>query len=203
MTGRIRHRSPFLLGAALLMLPALSLFAAAQHGDTEAAPKPGLMDPVAPVFVWSIIVFLVVLTILWKTAWGPLLRALDQRVARIRESLEAAQRAREEGARLAADHEKLMARARKEATDIVEEGKRDAHVVKDGIVADARKEAQDIANRAKAEITRAKDNAVHEIHERAVDLSITIAEKLIRRSLSSEDHEDLVKDAIDRYDERN
>ncbi|MEM7165212.1 MAG: F0F1 ATP synthase subunit B [Planctomycetota bacterium] len=181
------------LTIGLTLIPSVA-FAA---GGGEQA---GLMDPNLVTFLASCAIFTVVLIALWKLAWGPLIKALDDRERKIRESLEAADRAAEESKKAAVEHERVLAEARKEATSIVEEGKRDATVVKDGIVADARAEAEAIRSRTLADIERAKNNAVYEIHDRAVELSYAIAEKVIAKSLNKDDHDSLVKETIQRYD---
>lgn len=160
----------------------------------------GLMEPNLAVFVASCVVFVIVLLVLWKAAWGPLLKALDDRESKIREALEKADRAAEESQKAAVEHERILAEARREASAIVEEGKRDATVVKDGIVADARAEAESIRDRTLADIERAKNNAVYEIHDRAVELSYAISEKVIAKELNKADHDALVKETIQRYD---
>lgn len=184
-----------ILTVTLLLLPVAGVFAADEGG------KAGLVDPVLSTFWWAVITFLIVLFLLKKLAWAPLLKALDDRERRIKESLQAADLARAETDRLKEEHEQLMADARKEATAIVEEGKRDATVVKDGIVADAKREAEAMTSRAKAEIERAKDIAVEDIHARAVELSYAITEKLISKSLTADEHKDLVDSTIKNYSE--
>ncbi|MFN0058597.1 MAG: F0F1 ATP synthase subunit B [Planctomycetota bacterium] len=186
------RRTARLVGGALAFLPTLAL--AAEGGD-----QPDLSQPVLPTMAWTVIVFVIVLLILWKKAWGPLLKALDERERKIRESLTAAERAQAEIRRAQEEHEKVLAEARRQATAVVEEGKRDADAVKERIVAEARQASEELKTRALADINRAKDNAVHEIHQRAVQLSMVLTEKLIKKTLKPEDHKALVDEAIDRY----
>ncbi len=150
--------------------------------------------------ITTIVVFLAVLYVLRSKAWGPLIQALDDRERKIRESLEAAERATAESERVAKEHERILSEARKEATAIVEEGKRDAEAVRSRIVSEAQSESETIKDRAIADIQRAKDNAVHDIHMRAVDLSIQISEKLVQKSLSAEEHKGLIDEAIQSYE---
>lgn len=179
-------------------LPALA-FAAAEDDGTHAAGSTGLVQIMASTTLWTVVVFVIVALFLKAKAWGPLIKALDDREQRIRDSLQAADRAREESLRAAAEHERVLAEARKQATAIVEEGKRDAVAVKESIVAEARKESEEVKTRALNEIERAKNNAVYEIHDRAVELSYEIAEKLIAKSLSREEHANMVKQTVDQY----
>jgi F-type H+-transporting ATPase subunit b len=179
--------------ALTLLLPSALLGADAPSGGG------GPMDPVLPTTGWTIGIFVVVMLLLRKLAWGPIVKALDEREEKIRASLEAADRMRAEQEQFQAEQEQILAAARKEANEIVAEGKRDAEAVKEKIVSDARKAAEETQRKAIAEIDRAKDNAVNEIHTRAVDLSVAIAEKLVGRAVSVEDQESLVQQTIEQY----
>ena len=180
---------------AVFAFPAVALAADAEGGADAGA----LTKIVGSTLTWSIIVFTAVLFILKQKAWGPILQALDEREEKIKSSLEAAERALEESAQRQKEHEAVMAEARREATAIVEEGKRDAQVVKDGIVADARREAEELTRRATAEIDRAKNIAADELRKTSIDLSMQIAQAVIAKSLSPQDHEQLIQETIDRY----
>jgi F-type H+-transporting ATPase subunit b len=204
MTHR-RTRLNASAAALALILVALPLLAQEGHGEPEhgAAPEAGLLDPVLSTMVWSVLIFVAVLLILRKFAWGPILKALDERERKISESLEAAERMRADQEKFRAEQEQLFAAARKEATEIVAEGKRDAEAVKEKIVHDARTQAESLKTRAIGEIDRAKDLAVVEIHERAVGLSIAIAEKLLGHAVDAADQEKLVQQTISQYEKRN
>lgn len=151
---------------------------------------------------WSAGIFVFVLLVLWKKAWGPILQALDEREEKIKASLEAAERALEESKERQREHEKVMAEARKEASAIVEEGKRDAQVVKDGIIADARKESEELTRRARAEIERAKNVAIDELHQHTVELAIEAAGRVVKKTLSAQEHEQLIRDTIKEYEQK-
>lgn len=198
MLNSIFHRRSVVIGLFLVFLGE-----AAHAADPASAESPGLTDPVLPTMAWTAGIFFVVLVLLYKLAWGPLLKALDERESKIRDSLEAADRMRAEQVKFQAEQEQVLANARKEANEIVAEGKRDAEAVKEKIVSDAKAGAEDAKSRAITEIDRAKDNAVIEIHQRAVDLSIIIAEKLVGHAVSVEDQERLVQQTIDQYKSNN
>ncbi|MEE8142570.1 MAG: F0F1 ATP synthase subunit B [Planctomycetota bacterium] len=202
MRGIARH-CWFWLVPVMLWIASLGtspLWAAAADDTPGESTALGLTDVLLSTFLWALITFMIVLFILHRKAWSPLLKALDEREKRIQDSLKAAERAAEESKRLAVEHERVMAEARRDASATVEEGKRDAQVVKEGIISDAREASKRIMERAKAEIERAKDIAVDEVHKRAVGLAIQISEKLIRKNLDSEDNERLVQETIDRYE---
>lgn len=187
------------LVSLLLLMSSGYLFASE---EVEGAKK-GLLDPDTETFIYTVVVFLLAFWILQKKAWGPISAALDERENKIRESLEAADRMREEQQAFQAEQEKVLAKARKEASAIVAEGKRDAEVVRDQVVNDAKTQAEEIKTRALSEIDQAKEKAVDEIHTRAVGLSITIAEKLIGHSVNEKDQDRIAKDTISEYEKIN
>ena len=101
-----------------------------------------LLDPHAGLFIWTIITFIVVLLVLKRTVWKPLLGALDERETRIREALEGADRARQEAQASLEEHQKLLAGAEAEARQVIAEARDAAEKVRQGIVEEARAGAQ-------------------------------------------------------------
>jgi F-type H+-transporting ATPase subunit b len=182
-------------GLAALLFPLLpaALMAAEEHGPAE--------KPVIPPTAWGILIFLTVLGILWWKAYPPILAALEKRARLIKESLEAAEKARLAADATAARNEEILEKARVESRAIIEEGKSDALKVKDKIVESARKEADELAQRALREIDLAKDRAVDDLHRQAVELSMEIASKVIRETLRPEDHRRLIDESIRRFQE--
>jgi len=149
----------------------------------------------------AFLIFLVVLTILWKKLFPPIVEALDKRAATIRDSLEAAEKARSEAQNMIAEHEANLDKARAEGRAIVEEAKADAKKVKDGIVKDAQREADEIVDRGKRELELAKQSAVDDLYSSASRLSFDLAEKVIQKSLSANEHQGLIDSCIQQYKE--
>jgi F-type H+-transporting ATPase subunit b len=190
----------------LLALPLLTLtsvlLAAAEEGHAEGNPLINEPDsPVIPSTVWGILVFVTVLAILWKKAFPPITEALDKRARLIRESLEAAERAKKEAEALIAKHEESLEKGRAEARAIIEEGKADALEVKERIVGDAKKESQELVARARREIELAKQEAIEGLHQRAVDLSLDLASRILQKNLKAEDHRELIQTALRKFQE--
>jgi len=159
------------------------------------------VKPVVPPTIWGILIFLTVLLILWRKAFPPITAALEKRAQLIRESLEAAERAKAEAEALIQKHEASLEKARAEARAIIEEGKADALRVKDGIIESAKRESEEIAARARREIELAKRAAVDDLHHQAMQISLDIAAKLIKKNLRPEDHQELIRESIHRYQE--
>jgi F-type H+-transporting ATPase subunit b len=146
--------------------------------------------------LWTLVIFALVLFILGKYAWGPILAALQSREAFIRESLEKAKHEREAAEALLRDYEQRLANARAEATAIVEEGRRDAEAVRLRIEEQARQEGELMIERAKRAIQIATDTATKELYALAARLATEMAGRILGRELTAQDHERLIAEAI-------
>ena len=156
------------------------------------------LDP--GLFFWTIAVFLTLLFLLKKFAWGPLLAALEERQAGIRKSLDDADTAKRELAEVQAKASALIGQARTEADAILSEARTDGARIRQELREGARKEAEAITRNAQQQIQLERDRAVSEIRQQAVELSVMIASKLIRRNLTREDNEALIDDALRQVD---
>jgi F-type H+-transporting ATPase subunit b len=146
--------------------------------------------------LWTLVIFGLVVFVLGKYAWGPLLQQLQTRENFIREALAKADRDRLEAeARLKEYHDKLAA-ARAEATAIVDEGRRDADVLKHRIEDDARHEASQLIERAKREIEIATETATKELYTLSAKLATDIAGRILGREINPRDHERLIDESI-------
>ncbi len=145
--------------------------------------------------IWTLVIFLLVVLVLGKFAWGPILEGLQAREDFIRKSLEEAKADRDAAEARLQEYEAKLADARAEATAIVDEGRRDAEVVKQSIEADAREEAQKTVERSIREINQAKVAAIEEIYNTASSTAVDLAAHVIRKELTPEDHERLIAEA--------
>lgn len=156
------------------------------------------LDP--GLFFWTIAVFLTLLFLLKKFAWGPLLAALEERQAGIRKSLDDADAAKRELAEVQAKASALIGQARTEADTILSEARADGARIRQELREAAQKEAEAISRNAQQQIQLERDRAVAEIRQQAVELSVMIASKLIRRNLTKEDNQALIDDALQQVD---
>lgn len=146
---------------------------------------------------WTLIIFVLVVVVLGKFAWGPLLGALQQREQFIRDALADAKRDREAAEARLAEYTEKLHEARAEASKIVDEGRRDAAVVKGRIEGEAREEAERTIERAKREIELAKSAAIKELYGKTAEMATEIATRVVRREISAADHQKLISEAID------
>ena len=195
-------RRVFELAAALTLL-CLSGAAWASGGGEEGTISPFAGD--VGNILWTLVIFLLVVTVLGKFAWSPMLASLQSREKFIHDSLAEAKKEREEAAKQLARYEAELANARKEASKIAEEGRRDAEALRKKIEAQADEEAKRIIERARSEIDVAKQAAVHDLYSQAGQLATELAGRIIHKELNAADHAALISEAIGQMDlpERN
>lgn len=152
-------------------------------------PDPGL-------FIWTILTFLVLLGLLTKFAWRPLLAALESRQAMIRQSLDDAEQARKDLEQVQHESAAIVDKARVQADAIISDTRSDAAKLREELRQKAQTEAQSIVANAERQIQLERDRALAQIRQEAVDLSVMIASKLIRRNLTRADNEALIDEAL-------
>jgi F-type H+-transporting ATPase subunit b len=155
-----------------------------------------LVQPDPGLFIWTILTFLVLVTLLAKFAWRPLLQALDSRQELIRKSLDAAQQARQELERLQHEAAQIIRQARVEAEAVVAQSRSDAARLREELRQKAKAEADGIVRNAERQIQLETQRALQQIRHEAVDLSVLIASKILRRNLTKEDNEKLIEEAL-------
>ena len=161
-----------------------------------------LVQPDPGLFIWTIITFLVLLALLAKFAWRPLLLALDSRQALIRKALDDARQAKEELERLNLESAQIINRARVEAEAVITQSRSDGDRLREEIRAKARTEADHIVKNAERQIQLETSRALEQIRREAVDLSVMIASKIIQRNLTKEDNERLIDEALKQVEAR-
>jgi len=150
-------------------------------------------------FFWQTIIFVILIFLLKKFAWSPILKAVNDREQGIKEALDSAEAAKKEMQSLQADNEKIMKEARAERDSLLKE----ARDLKNSMISqakdEAKSEAQKIIESANEAILNEKNAAVLDIKKQVASLSIEIAEKLLKEKLSDDNKqmkivEDLIKD---------
>jgi len=147
--------------------------------------------------LWTIILFLVLLWVLSKFAWKPILKGLADREATIKGDLETARREREESGQLLRKYEATVAGVKKEAARIIQEAQETAAQVRADEVAQSKAEARQMLERAKTEITREEESARKRLREEVADLTAQATSKLLGRVITREDHERLIRDSLE------
>ena len=155
-----------------------------------------LVQPDPGLYIWTIATFLVLVGLLAKFAWGPLLAAMAARQDAIRKSLDEARQARQELERLNVESARILAQARTEAEAILSATRSDATQFREELKQQARADAAAIVKNAEKQVELEKTRAIQEIRQEAVNLSVTIASKLLQRNVSKDDNLRLIEDTF-------
>ena len=138
-------------------------------------------------FFWQTLLFILLLFLLKKYAWKPILDALNSREEGIKNALDEAEKARQEMVDLKSDNERIVKEARAERDAML----KDARTMKENMISEAKEEAKSQANKiieqAKVTIENEKLAAITELRNQVAELSIGIAEKIIKDELSEKD----------------
>ena len=147
----------------------------------------GLLEPAVGLIFWTTLTFVILLVLLGKFAWKPILNAIQSREEGFEKALASAESALNDMRELKSNNEKILAEARNERDALIKE----AREAKDAIIAEAKTKAQKDADRimssAREQITNEKNAAVTELKNQVATLSLEIAEKILRSELSSDE----------------
>ena len=147
--------------------------------------------------VWTLVIFLLVIVVLGKFAWGPLLSGLQQREEFIRRSLKEAKEDREAAEARLQEYEERLSGATAEAAEIVDRGKSEGETLRASIEEKARDEADKMVDRARREIELAKQSAIKDLYATSARLATDIAARIVGREIEAEDHERLIRESIE------
>jgi len=155
-----------------------------------------LVQPDPGLFLWTILTFLVLLVLLAKFAWKPLLALLDRREEMIRQSLDDADKAKQELQRLQQESKEILSKARVEAQSILAKSRSQAEKLKGELRQAAKVQADSILRDAEKQIQVETEKAIAVIKNEVVDLSLLVASKLIKKNLSKEDNQSLIEESL-------
>jgi len=175
---------------------ALACLAAQASEGTEAAGGSALVTPTPGLFIWTALTFLILLVVLWKTAWKPLLGAVEGRERGIREAQESARRDREQAAAMLAEQRELVAQARRERAEALGAGQRDAERLKAEILDEARRQKEELLKQADAQVQAGLRQARAELRATTAEAAIAVAEKLLGKNLDDASQRRLVEEHL-------
>jgi len=146
--------------------------------------------------IWTGVVFLVLMAILWKFAWGPIREGLQRREQGIAEQIDQAEQANKEARELLSQYEQKLAGAKEEVREILVRARRDAEQLGQDMLEKARQEAQAERQRALRQIDDATSAALKELAAKGADLALNLAGKIVRAELKPDDHARLIERTI-------
>ena len=197
MTLRPRWTLGGILCAALLVLLVAPALAAGPE-STEAAHEGGGLINVDKSLIVQVVNFLILLIVLHRLLYKPLLAKMEERTAAIKKSLEEAQAARADAARQQEENVGRLRAAHQEAASIREQALKEAADEQRRLVEAARGEAQRLVEAARTQMDADLRRAREELRREVGDLATAVAEKLIRKSLREDDHRRIIAEAMAR-----
>ena len=175
----------------------------AEHAAEAAAEHtPSVFNLNMGVSFWTLVIFGVLLLVLARWAFPPILGYAAAREERIQKSLDEAKRAREESQAALEEQRRELAKAREESQQIIARGKQDAEKVRTQLLERTKAEQQEVVERAKRDIEREREQALESIRREAVELSVAAASHLLGRRLDGEEDRRLVRDYLERAERK-
>jgi F-type H+-transporting ATPase subunit b len=180
--------------------------AEAEPGRAAAAPAPGHggegegsgnpMEIQPTLTIWTVLVFVGLLLVLRRYAWGPLCDALHQREEHLEHCLLQAEKARNDSEQLLAEHRRLMAQADDRARALMDQARKEAQASSEEIIKLAQSEAEAARDRAGRDIASARDQALAEIWSQTANIAVSVAGKVLAKELGQDEHRRLLDLAI-------
>jgi F-type H+-transporting ATPase subunit b len=190
-----------MLATALVLVAASPVALWAQEHGAEGGSG-GLFDINVGLSMWTLFVFAGLVFILGKFAWGPILTAVEARENAIQGAIDQATERNAEASRLLEEHRQQLADARRQASELIAEGKSAGDRVRKEIEEKARVEAQAIVDRARVEIQRERDAALDMMRRESVELAMAAASHLIHEHLDTAEDRKLVERFLSDVDSR-
>ena len=163
---------------------------ASEGGGSLVDVNPGLV-------IWTVITFLILLFVLKKIAWKPILTALNEREDAIKESLEKAEKAKEAAQKILEENQASLLKAEEESKKIIEQSRQYALKLKDQMMKESKEQAQKIIEDASSQIDQKKEAAFSELKTKVAEIAIQAAEKILKENLDKDSNKKLVNRYIE------
>ena len=168
--------------------------------EHAAEAEPNVFNLSTNVSFWTVVIFLLLLVVLTRWAFPPILGYAAAREKRIQDSLDEAKRHRAEAEQLLATQRQELSAAKQQAQHVIAEGRQAAEKVRQDLLERTQSEQDEVVARAKADIERERDKAVESVRREAVDLAIAAASKLLEERLGADADRRLVQDYLARVE---
>ncbi len=157
----------------------------------------GLLDVNPGLIFWVVVTFVLLLIILKKMAWGPILSSLDEREKLIKDSIDKAEKAQADAEKLLEENKANLAKAEEEAQKIIEQGREYSDKLKAQMLEESKNEARKMITEATSEIERKNQEAFNNLKDQIADIAIDAAEKIIRTNLDKEKQTKLINEYLE------
>ncbi|MBS1271295.1 MAG: ATP synthase subunit b [Candidatus Marinimicrobia bacterium] len=159
----------------------------------------GLLDIDPGLIIWTLVTFIILLILLRKTAWKPILAMIDEREETVRKSLEEAEQAREEAEEAMREYKDKLKEARIGAREIIDESKDSAEKIKKEIIDEAEQQKKKMIAEARDQIETEREKAMQDIKDSVADIAIAAASRIINEQLNAEQHMDIIDRSLQQF----
>jgi F-type H+-transporting ATPase subunit b len=163
---------------------------------TPALAAGGITELNPGLTLWTAITFILLLVVLSRFAWGPIVKMLNDRERTIRDAIESAKKERAEAERLLADQKHTLVQAQREAAELAKRNQQEVEKLRQELTERARKEADELVAAARRQITEEIAKARTELKAQVVDLAIDAAARLVKANLDDKAQRALVEEYI-------
>lgn len=175
---------------------AIALIVALPNAALAAEGGSGIFSLNLGLMIWTWVLFLLTLGVLWWKAFPAIASGLEQRQSRIQDAIDSARADREEARRLLDEHQRQLDEARRESKEILAQGRVAGERLREDILAQARQEHEQMLARARKEMAREREDMFATVRQESVDLALAAAERLIRERLDDEGNRRLVREYV-------
>lgn len=184
----------YLVAGVLLAGPAVAFASSGGEGlGALISLAPGSM-------LYTLLTFIILLLVLWKFAWGPIVKGLEAREDKIHGAIEQAQKDREEAEKLLRDYEEKLKKASQEISERLSKADKEAETRIEKARQEAREEGERIVNQARQEIEAERDKATAEIRQQMTDIAARIAGAAIGESFDKDDHMRIIRKRLEQVE---
>ena len=155
-----------------------------------------LLNPDIGLMVWTWVAFGLLLAVLWKMAWGPILGGINNRESKIKSDLSRAEKAQADAEVLRKQYESQLAEAQRTIQDMVSQARKDADRSRAELLTAAKAESERVLEKGRRDLAGEAEKLKVELRTEVAGLSMSIAEKIVNRSLDARVQEDILKDAL-------
>ena len=155
-----------------------------------------LLKPDVGLMFWTVVTFLIMVLILKRLAWGPILKVLDEREGKIKNDLEATRRAKDDMERLKVEYEQKLLQIEARARDLLAQAEQKGIVARENIIKEAEAEAVKLAEKTRQQLELEKERLIRELRKDVGELSIAAAEKLLHQSVDKKVQDQFIQDLM-------
>ncbi len=160
-----------------------------------------IINPMTSTVFWSVIVFVIMVVVVWRVALRPVNNIMVRRKKETENKVMVAQKQKEEAQKILDQQKKALEAAWEKTRRMIEEAKQEAETIRGQIIEDAHKKSRELVENARLEAAREKEKTLKEVRDRIADISVDIAQKMLSKHISLQEHQQLIEESLKEMEE--